>query len=448
MLAAVRIGAIHCVVFAGFGAGALGDRIRRAARAWSFTADVTWRKGKDVAAHGDRRRRARAGRRRRSSTSSCCGAATRRAAPARTATWSGTTSSPRGEGGAATPGRMAAKEPAFILATSGTTARPKLAVHVHGGYGVHVARDGRWVFGLRPGRRLVVDLRHRLGRRPQLHRLRAAAAPAARRSPTRARSTIPARRRSGRSSRSDGVTGVFTSPTARPAPHALRRGAARAARPPLAGARVLRRRGAQRARLGVAAARRVRGPRPVIDHMWQTETGGPMFGNPYGLAILPIKPGSAGVPLPGIDADVVNARTASRCARARRGSWCVRRPFPGLTPTLWGEPERYATDYWSDPGRLLRPATPRTSTRTATCGSPAAPTRSSRSPATASARSRSRPRSCATPPSPRPASPAGPTSCAARSSPRSWRCARGTSRRRSSTASCSRRCAASSGRWR
>ena len=32
---------------------------------------------------------------------------------------------------------------------------------------------------------------------------------------------------------------------------------------------------------------------PVIDHMWQTETGGPVFGNPYGLAMLPIKPGSA-----------------------------------------------------------------------------------------------------------------------------------------------------------
>src|SRR5262249_25491465 len=34
---------------------------------------------------------------------------------------------------------------------------------------------------------------------------------------------------------------------------------------------------------------------PVIDHMWQTETGGPIFGNPYGLAMLPIKPGSLGV---------------------------------------------------------------------------------------------------------------------------------------------------------
>ena len=45
---------------------------------------------------------------------------------------------------------------------------------------------------------------------------------------------------------------------------------------------------------------------PVIDNMWQTETGGPIFGNPYGLEMLPIKPGSAGIPLPGIDAAIVN----------------------------------------------------------------------------------------------------------------------------------------------
>ena len=44
---------------------------------------------------------------------------------------------------------MEANEPAYILATSGTTAKPKLAVHVHGGYQVHIVAMGRWVFGLR-----------------------------------------------------------------------------------------------------------------------------------------------------------------------------------------------------------------------------------------------------------------------------------------------------------
>src|SRR5262245_46142188 len=48
MLATVRIGAIHSVVFAGFGAGALGDRVRASGSRLVFTADVTYRKGKDV----------------------------------------------------------------------------------------------------------------------------------------------------------------------------------------------------------------------------------------------------------------------------------------------------------------------------------------------------------------------------------------------------------------
>src|SRR5437870_2655166 len=46
--------------------------------------------------------------------------------------------------------RMEANEPAFILATSGTTAKPKLAIHTHGGYQVHITSMGRWCFGLRP----------------------------------------------------------------------------------------------------------------------------------------------------------------------------------------------------------------------------------------------------------------------------------------------------------
>src|SRR2546427_7123315 len=48
MLAVVRIGAIHSVVFAGFGAGALGDRIRASGSRLVFTTDVTYRKGRDV----------------------------------------------------------------------------------------------------------------------------------------------------------------------------------------------------------------------------------------------------------------------------------------------------------------------------------------------------------------------------------------------------------------
>ena len=60
---------------------------------------------------------------------------------------------------------------------------------------------------------------------------------------------------------------------------------------------------------------------PVIDHMWQTETGGPVFGNPYGIELLPIKPGSAALPLPGIEAAVVTL-DGEPCGPTRRASWC------------------------------------------------------------------------------------------------------------------------------
>ena len=89
----------------------------------------------------------------------------------------------------------------------------------------------------------------------------------------------------------------------------------------------------------------LRGRVPVIDHMWQTETAGPVFGNPYGIAMLPIKPGSATIPLPGIDCAVVTPE-GEPCAVGEKGIMVIRRPFPGLTPTLWGEPDRYASDYW------------------------------------------------------------------------------------------------------
>jgi acetyl-CoA synthetase len=92
---------------------------------------------------------------------------------------------------------------------------------------------------------------------------------------------------------------------------------------------------------------------PVIDHMWQTETAGPIVGNPYGLGMLPIKPGSAGIVLPGIQAGVVTPE-GEACAPGEKGVFVLERPFPGLIASLWAEPDRYRTDYWERiPGRDL-----------------------------------------------------------------------------------------------
>ena len=76
-----------------------------------------------------------------------------------------------------------------------------------------------------------------------------------------------------------------------------------------------------------------------------------MVGNPYGIALLPIKPGSGGVTLAGIEAAVVDGE-GNELKPGEKGIFVIKRPFPGLTARLWAEPERYAKDYWEKvPGK-------------------------------------------------------------------------------------------------
>jgi len=92
---------------------------------------------------------------------------------------------------------------------------------------------------------------------------------------------------------------------------------------------------------------------PVLDHMWQTETGGPIVANPYGVSLLPIKPGAGGVAVAGIDAGIVSPEGGDLGSN-EKGIFVIKRPFPGLTASLWGDPERYVRDYWSKvPGQTV-----------------------------------------------------------------------------------------------
>jgi acetyl-CoA synthetase len=344
MLAIVRIGAIHSVVFAGFGSGALGDRIRMSGSKAVFASDVTWRKGKAV------------------DLKKIVDAALEDAGDVEKVVVLQRTP----EGGPMTPGRditweeflagaegqdsghvvMEANEPAFILATSGTTAAPKLVVHVHGGYQVGIHSTGKWVMDLDPSDVWwsTSDIGWIVGHSYIVY------------APLLAGCTTIAFEGSidhpGPESfykiiEENCVTGMFTSPTA---------------------VRLLMRYGEKAAQgcdltslQRVVCAGEVLNPPawewlqkkvfedriPVIDHMWQTETGGPVFGNPYGVAMLPIKPGSAGVALPGWDVDIVAPETGEPVGPDEKGIVVIRRPFPSLTPTIWGDPERYAKDYWS-----------------------------------------------------------------------------------------------------
>ncbi|MGP5125808.1 acetate--CoA ligase [Brachybacterium tyrofermentans] len=88
-----------------------------------------------------------------------------------------------------------------------------------------------------------------------------------------------------------------------------------------------------------------RGELPIIDTWWQSETGASMLVPLPGVTTL--KPGSATVPLPGIDMAVVDAAGAEQPTGVA-GTLVARRPWPGMARTVWGDPERYRDSYWAD----------------------------------------------------------------------------------------------------
>ncbi len=93
---------------------------------------------------------------------------------------------------------------------------------------------------------------------------------------------------------------------------------------------------------------------PVIDNWWQTETGWPIACNPKGIEMLPIKPGSPTVAVPGYDVQVLDGE-GSQVAAGVEGAICIKLPMPpGTLPTLWQDDERYVASYLSAyPGYYL-----------------------------------------------------------------------------------------------
>jgi len=343
MLATTRIGAIHSVVFGGFGYGALADRIVDAESEIVVTTDVGYRKGKTIPLKGvvDQALTGVKGVRKvivlqREPEEPPM-------TPGRDIYWDESLDKGKGTSAEAVP--MRSDELAFILYTSGTMAKPKGTVQPHGSYQVYIYAMGKWVYDMREtdvwwstsdigwivGHSYVVYAPLLFGCSTIMYE----GVP-----------DYPTPDVWWKVVEKNLVTQMWISPT---------------------GARALMKYGDKwpkkhdlsSVRL-VACAGEVLNPPayewlqktvfedriPVVDHMWQTESSGPMVGNPYGIAMLPIKPGSATIPLPGIDADVVDDEGESLPVGVK-GNFIVRKPFPGLTPTIWRDEDRYARDYWN-----------------------------------------------------------------------------------------------------
>lgn len=358
MLACARVGAIHLCVFAGFGSGALADRIRASESKLIFATDVIYRKGKDVPLKGlldaaldmNVPSIEHAIILNRSSTELKRTGLDVPMQDGRDMSWQEFLLYGEGQSGAHEV--MESNEPLYILATSGTTARPKLVVHMHGGYQVHTVSMGKWVFDLHADDVwwATSDIGWAVGHAYTVYApLIIGCASLA----YEGALDHPNPETLWKIVQEFRVTGIFTSPTA--ARLLMRYGEA-----------LTKKYDKSSVEKVFCAGEVLNAPAwewlqkkvfddhiPVIDHMWQTETGGPVFANPLGVAMLPVKPGSATIPMPGIEAQIVSPE-GEPLPRNEKGIMVITRPFPGLTPVLWGETERYGADYWGRiPGKLM-----------------------------------------------------------------------------------------------
>ncbi|MBM3903858.1 MAG: acetate--CoA ligase [Thaumarchaeota archaeon] len=85
---------------------------------------------------------------------------------------------------------------------------------------------------------------------------------------------------------------------------------------------------------------------PIIDTWWQTETGAMMISPLPGLETIPLKPGSGAFAIPGTDLAILD-ESGKPLPPDTKGYLVIRKPWPGMLTTLWGDDEKYKTVYWS-----------------------------------------------------------------------------------------------------
>jgi len=350
MLACARIGAVHSVVFGGFSAEALQDRINDSQSKVLITADGGWRRGNIVHL-------------KRAADEALQGApsvehvvvvhrgvmeATHVPMKAGRDHWwhrlmeSAPLACPCEE--------MDSEDPLYILYTSGTTGKPKGQVHVNGGYLVHVAVTTQWIFdvhdedlywctadiGWVTGHSYIVYGPLAIGATSFMYE----GAP-----------DYPDKDRWWALIEKYRINILYTAPTA--IRTFMRWGEDFIRRHDLSSLRLL---GTVGEPINPEAWlwywEHVGGKRcPVVDTWWQTETGGILITPLPG--ITPLKPGSATRPFPGTFPEVVD-EDGRPCPPGRKGYLVLNRPWPGISRTLWGDPDRYVEVYWRRfPGRYF-----------------------------------------------------------------------------------------------
>ena len=348
MLACARIGAVHTVIFGGFSATAVRDRVEDAGAEVIVTADGGWRRGKEVPlkAAVDEAIATLASVRhvlvvRRTGTSVAW-------TPGRDRWWH----EERPKAAAFVPAEpLPAEHPLFILYTSGTTGKPKGILHTTGGYMVGTYATSKWVFDLRPDdlHWCTADAGWITGHSYVLYGilLNGVATLMYEGAPT-----FPGPDRFWAIIARHRATTLYTAPTAIRA--FMKLGDAHPKRHDLSSLRLL---GSVGEPINPEAWTWYRtvigGDRcPLVDTWWQTETGMILISPLPGAT--PTRPGSATLPLPGIDAAVVDSK-GREVANGAGGFLVLRKPWPAMLRTLWKDDARHREVYWS---RFSTPGAP------------------------------------------------------------------------------------------
>jgi acetyl-CoA synthetase len=344
LLATVRLGAMHSVVFSGFSSSALADRINDAESKILITSDGGYRRGKyipikewadEALKNTDTIEKVIVVRRTGKEVNMVEGRDY----------YYDELMSKVSESTYIPPEPMKAEDPLFILYTSGTTGKPKGVQHSVGGYMVWAYWTLKWAFdpkeddiwwcsadiGWITGHTYIVYA-------PLMHGLTGIMYDGA--------PNYPAPDRVWEIIERHRVTILYTSPTL--IRMLMGYGDEYVLEHDLSSLRVLGSVGepinpeAWKWYYTVVGKERC----PIIDTWWQTETGGFMITPARGISLVPLKPGSATFPLPGIDAEVVD-EDGNPAKVGERGYLIIKKPWPGMLQTLWKDPDRYKEVYFS-----------------------------------------------------------------------------------------------------